>query len=136
MVHTGMIQGTGSQRLDYNRPVPYLDDLAADFPDLTIVGCHPSFPWQDEMLAVATHKTNVFIELSAGWPEHFSDNLIRYINTFLQDKVMFGSGYPLFEPEEWIAQFSARVVDQGVQRKVLLENAMSLFGLDRSRVGT
>ena len=38
--------------------------MAADFPELQIVGAHPSWPWQDEMLAVAQHKTNVWIDLS------------------------------------------------------------------------
>ena len=128
MTHTGMIQGTSRQRLDYCRPVPYLDNLAADFPGLTIIACHPSFPWQDEMLAVAAHKENVYVELSAGWPKFFSENLVRYINTFLQDKVMFGSGYPLFGPEEWVKQFGALAMEPEVRKKVLRENAARLFG--------
>ena len=132
MVHTGDIKGSGSQHLKYNQPIPYLDDVAADFPGLTIVGCHPSFPWQDEMLAIATHKSNVHVELSAGWPRHFSANLIRYTNTFLQDKVMFGSGYPLYDPEEWIADFEAQPFTSEVKPKVLLENAARFFGLGNS----
>ena len=132
MVHTGTIQGSGSQHLKYNQPIPHLDDVAADFPGLTIVGCHPSFPWQDEMLAIAVHKNNVHVELSAGWPKYFSANLIRYTNTLLQDKVMFGSGYPLFDPEEWIADFETQPFTSEVTPKVLLENAARLFGLGSS----
>ncbi|MFH0846835.1 MAG: amidohydrolase family protein [Chloroflexota bacterium] len=128
MTHTGTIQGTGRQRLDYCRPIPYLDDVAAAFPGLTIIACHPSFPWQDETLAVATHKANVYVELSAGWPKDFSGNLIRYMNTFLQDKVMFGSGYSLFDPEEWLKQFAKLPIDTKVRPKILKENAARLFG--------
>ncbi len=127
MTHTGMIQGTGRQKLDYCRPIPYVDNLASDFPGLTIIACHPSFPWQDEMLVVAAHKKNVYMELSAGYPQFFSDNLVRYINTFLQDKVMFGSGYPLFEPDEWVRQFGALPIEAAVRPKVLRDNAVSLF---------
>jgi predicted TIM-barrel fold metal-dependent hydrolase len=129
MVHTGTIQGQGRQHLEYNRPIPYLDDVAADFPELTIIACHPSFPWQDETLAVATHKKNVRIELSAGYPEDFSDNLVKFMNKGLQDKIMFGSGYPLFEPGEWIKQFKKLPVSTEVQEKVLLKNATKFFGL-------
>ncbi|MEE8443588.1 MAG: amidohydrolase family protein, partial [Dehalococcoidia bacterium] len=132
MAHTGTIQGSGVQRLKYNQPIPYLDDLAADFPGLTIVGCHPSFPWQDEMLAIAAHKSNVHVELSAEWPKYFSENLVRYINTFIQDKVMFGTGYPRVEPEDWFADFDALPITAEVRPKVLLRNAARLFGLNSS----
>lgn len=130
MTHTGTIQGSGNRHLKYSQPIPYLDDLAADFPGLTVIGCHPSFPWQNEMLAVTTHKKNVYIELSAGWPRHFSANLIRYANTLLQDKVMFGSGYPLYEPEEWLNDFAALPIAGDIRPKILLENALRLFGVD------
>lgn len=43
--------GGGGVRLKYGQPIPYLDDLAADFPQLTIIGAHPAFPWVDEILA-------------------------------------------------------------------------------------
>lgn len=130
MTHTGTLHGAGHRHyLKYNRPIPYIDDLAADFPGLTIVGCHPSFPWQDEMLAVAAHKGNVHIELSAEWPKYFSANLIQYTNTFLQDKVMFGTGYPRIEPEDWLADFEAQSFTTEVKPKVLLKNAARLFGV-------
>ncbi len=129
MVHTGTIQNTGTHKLKYNQPIPYIDDVASDFPGLTIIACHPSFPWQDETLAMATYKKNVYIELSAGYPEDFSDNLIKFMNKGLQDKIMFGSGYPLFEPEEWARQLRARPVTPAVLEKVLYTNAAKFFGL-------
>jgi len=129
MVHTGTIQNQGDHKLKYNEPIPYIDDVASDFPGLTIIACHPSFPWQDETLAMATYKKNVFIELSAGYPEDFSPNLVKFMNKGLQDKIMFGSGYPLFEPEEWVRQFRELPVSKIVQRKVLYKNAAKFFGL-------
>jgi uncharacterized protein len=129
MVHTGTIQNTGDHKLKYNEPIPYIDDVASDFPGLTIIACHPSFPWQDETLAMATYKKNVMIELSAGYPEDFSDNLIKFMNKGLQDKIMFGSGYPLFEPSEWVRQLKALPVAPKVQEKVLYKTAAKFFGL-------
>jgi predicted TIM-barrel fold metal-dependent hydrolase len=82
-------------KLKYCRPIPHLDDVAADFPGLTIIACHPSWPWQDEMIAVALHKANVFMEMSGWSPRYFSDALKREIRGRLQDRVMFGSDYPV-----------------------------------------
>ncbi len=64
------------------------------FPDMPIVIAHPSFPWQDEALAVATHKPNVYIDLSGWSPKYFPTNLVQYANTLLKDRVMFGSDFP------------------------------------------
>ncbi len=81
------------------------------------------------MLAVAVHKNNVHLELSAGYPNNFSENLIKFTNSILQDKVMFGSGYPLFEPEEWLRQFEKLSLSSQVQEKVILKNASKFFSI-------
>ncbi|MEK9644250.1 MAG: amidohydrolase family protein, partial [Alphaproteobacteria bacterium] len=71
-----------------------IDELAADFPNLTIVAAHPGWPWVDEMTAVALHKGNVFWEMSGWAPKYFPAQLKVDIRARLQDKVMFGSDYP------------------------------------------
>ena len=89
-VGSGMPGGMG-MRLKYSNPM-YLDDVAADFPDLTIILAHPSFPWQEEALSVATHKPNVYIDLSGWSPKYFPPILVRYINSHSagQDAVRLG----------------------------------------------
>ena len=79
--------------------------MAADFPDLTIIIAHPSFPWQDEALAVATHKPQVYIDLSGWSPKYFPPQLVQYANTLLKHKVLFGSDFPLITPDRWLADF-------------------------------
>src|SRR5688572_31214795 len=64
--HSGMgtgMPGGGGLRLKYSNPI-HLDDVAADFPDMTVIIAHPSWPWQDEALSVCLHKPNVYIDLS------------------------------------------------------------------------
>ena len=97
----GMPGGAGI-KLNYSRPLPYIDDLAADFPDLTIIACHPSWPFQEEMLAVLLHKGNVYNELSGWMPKYFPESLAREIKGRLQDKCMFGSDYPALSPERTV----------------------------------
>ena len=65
----------------------HLDDVAADFPELTIVMAHPSFPWQDEAISVALHKQQVYIDLSGWSPKYFSPNLISYAKADFKDEV-------------------------------------------------
>jgi len=70
----------------------YMDEVAADFPDLKIILAHPVLPWQEEALSVATHKPNVYIDLSGWSPKYFPPIMVRYINSILQDKMLFGLG--------------------------------------------
>ncbi len=122
--------GGGGVRLKYSNPMR-VDDVAADFPELDIILAHPSFPWQDEALAIAVHKTNVFIDLSGWSPKYFPDNLVRYTNTLLKDKMLFGSDYPLITPDRWLADFEQLPIKDEVRPLVLKENAARLLGLRR-----
>src|SRR3954470_7731773 len=126
-VGAGAPGGTGL-KLKYARPI-HLDDVAADFPTLTIIGAHPSWPWQDEMLSVALHKANVYFDLSGWSPKYFSPALIQYANTLLQNKVLFGTDFPVISPERWLADFEAAPFRDEVRPKILLENARRVLGL-------
>ena len=128
--HTGIGAGTPGGtglKLKYSRPIPYIDDVAADFPNLTIIGAHPSWPWQEEMLSVALHKSNVYIDLSGWSPKYFSPTLIQYGSTLLQDKVLFGSDFPVISPERWLKDFAEAPFRDEVRPKILLENALRLL---------
>jgi uncharacterized protein len=120
--------GGGGVRLKYSNPM-CVDDVAADFPQLKIILAHPSFPWQDEALAVAVHKPNVYIDLSGWSPKYFPENLIRYTNTQLKHKMLFGSDYPLITPDRWLSDFEKLPIKDEVRPLVLKENAARLLGL-------
>jgi predicted TIM-barrel fold metal-dependent hydrolase len=107
----------------------YLDDVAADFPNMPIIMAHPSFPWQDEALAVATHKPNVYIDLSGWSPKYFPANLIQYTNTLLKDRILFGSDYPVITPDRWLADFEKLPIKPEVRPRVLKDNAIRLLKL-------
>lgn len=126
-VGSGMRGGNG-MRLKYSNPM-HLDDVAVDFPDMPIVLAHPSFPWQDEALAVAQHKPNVYIDLSGWSPRYFPEILIRYANTILKKKMLFGSDWPMIAPERWLADFEAIAIKDEVRPMILKDNAIRLLGL-------
>jgi predicted TIM-barrel fold metal-dependent hydrolase len=135
LFHTGQT-GVGARtpgqsgiKNKYGRPYPYFDDLAADFPELTIILAHPSFPWVDEQLSVANLKTNVYLDLSGWSPKYFSQNLVQYCNTLLQDKALFGSDYPAITPDRWLRDFAEAPFSDEVRPKILLENARRVLKL-------
>jgi predicted TIM-barrel fold metal-dependent hydrolase len=122
------VRGGGGIRLKYANPMS-VDDVAADFPDLPIILAHPSFPWQDEALAVATHKPLVHIDLSGWSPKYFPQQLVRYANTLLKDKVLFGSDFPVITPDRWLADFEKLDIKPEVRPMILKDNAVRLLGL-------
>ncbi len=138
LFHTGQtgigagVRGGGGIRLRYSNPM-LVDDVAVDFPDLRIILAHPSFPWQDEALAVATHKEHVYIDLSGWSPKYFPPQLVRYANSLLQDKVLFGSDYPLITPDRWLADFAALDIKPSVRPKILKQNAARLLFGEESK---
>ena len=126
-VGSGMHGGNG-MRLKYSNPM-YIDDICVDFPDMPIVLAHPSFPWQEEALSVATHKPNVYIDLSGWSPKYFPPILVRYANTLLKKKMLFGSDWPMIAPEKWLNAFDKAEFRDDVRPLILKENAMRLLGV-------
>jgi uncharacterized protein len=134
LFHTGQTgvgagtRGGGGIRLKYSNPM-LLDDVAADFPDMPIVLAHPSFPWQEEALSVATHKPQVYIDLSGWSPKYFPPILVQYANTLLKDKILFGSDYPVMAPERWMEEFDKLPIKPEVRPLILKQNAARLLKL-------
>ncbi len=126
-VGAGMRGGMG-MKLKYSNPI-HLDDVAADFPEMRIILAHPSFPWQEEALAVATHKPNVYIDLSGWSPKYFPPILIQYANTLLRQKMLFGSDWPAITPDRWLSDFQKINIRDEVRPLILKENAARLLGL-------
>jgi hypothetical protein len=94
----------------------YVDRVAAKYPDLNVIAARVAWPWQSEMIAIALHKANVWMELHGWSPRYYSDELKREIGKRLRKKVFFGADYPMLGHErlvgEWREQgFSAEVLD-------------------------
>jgi uncharacterized protein len=134
LFHTGQtgigagLPGGRGIKLRYSDPM-LLDDVAADFPGLTIIMAHPSVPWQDAAISVATHKANVFIDLSGWSPKYFPPQLVKAANGLLKHKVLFGSDYPLLRPERWIADFEQLDIKPEVKPLIMKENAIRALRL-------
>jgi predicted TIM-barrel fold metal-dependent hydrolase len=134
LFHTGQsgvgtgLPGGGGIRLKYSNPM-CVDDVAVDFPQLKIVLAHPSFPWQDEALAIAVHKPQVYIDLSGWSPKYFPPQLVQHANSLLKERVLFGTDYPFITPDRWLADFDKLEIKPEVRPLILKENARRLLGL-------
>ncbi len=115
-------------RIDLCRPI-LLDKLAAAFPDLQIIAAHMGWPWHVELLAMALHKTNIWIDTSGWAPKYIPPEVIREIKTRLQDRFLFGSDYPFIRPERCLDELAALDIPQPVLDKLLFGNGSRLLGL-------
>jgi predicted TIM-barrel fold metal-dependent hydrolase len=135
IIHTGQtgigagLPGGRGFKLRLSDPM-LLDDVAADFPTLTIIMAHPSVPWQDSAISIATHKSNVYIDLSGWSPKYFPPQLVRAANGPLRRKMLFGSDYPLLTPDRWLADFEALEIKPEVRPLIVKDNAVRVLGLD------
>jgi predicted TIM-barrel fold metal-dependent hydrolase len=134
VVHTGTsgigggINGGGGMKIEYSRPV-YVDNVAAEFPNVSFVIAHFGWPWFNEAIAIATQKANVFLDLSGWSPRYIPSEVWNYSNTLLQDRVLYGSDYPFIKPSRWIKEFENIPLKEEVKRKILFENAQKMFQL-------
>lgn len=134
LFHTGQtgigagMPGGGGVKLRKSEPI-LLDDVAADFPQMPIIMAHPSVPWQDEAIAVANHKANVYIDLSGWAPKYFPPQLSKALNNLLRRKALFASDYPVIDTDRWLADFAALDLKDEVRPLILKENAARLLKL-------
>ena len=132
--HTGStywgagLEGGGGVKLRFSDPM-LLDDVAADFPELKLIMAHPGWPWQDEQLAIATHKNNVYIDLSGWSPKYFQPLLITYMAKLIPQKFLFGTDYPMLTPQRWLQDFETLGMSPEIKAMILRENAKKLLKL-------
>lgn len=134
MFHTGFtVLGANSDggkgiALDHGRPI-HLDTLARDFPRMKIIAAHPGWPWCEELMGVATHKRNVYVDTSGYLAEHLPEIFQKAIQGRLQDKALFGTDFPYVSVEKALRSFEAVGFKDIVKEKILYSNARALFGL-------
>jgi predicted TIM-barrel fold metal-dependent hydrolase len=132
--HTGQngigagLPGGGGIQLAFSNPM-LMDVVAARHPALQVIFAHPSVPWQDEAISIATHKSNVWIDLSGWSPKYFPESLVRAANRQLRDRVLFATDFPLITPEKWLAAFAELPIEDAVRPLILKNNAARLLGL-------
>ena len=115
-------------RIDLCRPI-LLDKLAAAMPTLTIIAAHMGWPWHVELLAMAMHKTNIWIDTSGWAPRYIPPEVLRAIKTRLQDQFLFGSDYPFIQPQRCLEEMAGLDIPGPVMEKLLFGNGRRLLGL-------
>lgn len=136
LFHTGQtgigagLPGGHGIKLRYSDPM-LLDDVAADFPDLTIVMAHPAVPWVDAQISIATHKANVYIDLSGWSPKYFPPQLVKAANTMLRHKVLFGSDFPVIQVDRWRNDFATLDIKPDIAPMIFKQNALRVLGIKR-----
>jgi predicted TIM-barrel fold metal-dependent hydrolase len=123
--HTGPLRPS-----ETGRPIPYIDQVAIDFPELVIVGGHIGYPWTEEMVAVARKHENVYIDTSAYVPRRYPPELVRYMQSDGgRRKVLFGTNYPMIPHARALQELNQLGLDDATRELFLAGNARSVFKL-------
>jgi predicted TIM-barrel fold metal-dependent hydrolase len=110
------------------RPI-LLDGIACDFPELKLIGIHVGIPWTDEMIAMAWKHENVYIGSDAHSPKYWPDAFVNYIDSYGQDKVMFGTDFPVLGFRRTMDEVLALGLRPAPLKKFLRDNALRVYGL-------
>ncbi len=110
------------------RPI-CLDPVACDFPELRLLGIHIGVPWTDEMISMAWKHENVFIGVDAYAPRYWPPQLVRYLDSYGRRKVLFGTDWPVIDPERAVAEIAALDIREDSRRALMRENALRVFKL-------
>jgi hypothetical protein len=128
-VGQSLIYDKSFPRRSVGQPIT-LDAVACDFPELKIIGIHIGIPWADEMIAMAWKHANIFIGSDAHSPRYWPSSFINYINTYGQDKVIFGTDFPVLDFGETLRQIDELNLRPGPKRKFLRDNVLRIYGLE------
>jgi predicted TIM-barrel fold metal-dependent hydrolase len=127
-VGQSMIYAADYPRRSVGRPIT-LDDVACDFPELILIGIHVGIPWTEEMIAMAWKHPNVYIGSDAHSPKYWPQSFVHYIKTYGQDKVLFGTDFPVLGFERTRAEIEALDLPEQSKRKFLRDNAIRVYRL-------
>ncbi len=127
-VGQSMVYSKEAPMRSVGRPI-LLDGIACDFPELKLIGIHVGIPWTDEMIAMAWKHENVFIGSDAHSPKYWPESFVKYINSYGQDKVLFGTDFPVLGFRRTMDEVLGLNLRPEPLRKFLRDNALKVYGL-------
>jgi predicted TIM-barrel fold metal-dependent hydrolase len=104
-----------------------LDQVAIDFPDLVLIGIHIGSPWTDEMISMCWKHANVYTAGDAYAPKHWPASFVRYADSYGSAKVLFGTDWPVIDPERAVAEVAALGLRPAAHAQLMRENALRIF---------
>ncbi len=116
-------------RSEPGRPIPYLDDVLLDFPDLKIVAGHVGFPWIDELVSLALKYQNFYVDTSAYALHRLPADFVAFLKGPGAKRVMFGTNWPMLSPAACLKHLDALGLDDDTREAYLCGNARRVFGL-------
>lgn len=122
--HTGPLK-----RSENGRPLPYLEDVMLDFPELTVVGGHVGFPWIDELATMAIKFPNFYVDTSAYAAHRLPPAFVDWMKGVGKNRVMFGTNWPMLRPSQCLKGLPDLGLDEAGEAAFLFGNARRVFNL-------
>lgn len=122
--HTGPLL-----RSETGRPIPYLEDVLLDFPELVVVGGHVGFPWVNELISLTVKFPNFHIDTSAYAVHRLPPDFVAFMKGIGGSRVMFGTNWPMLSPGRCLAKLDTLQLTAEQKDAFLFGNAKRVFGL-------
>lgn len=111
------------------RPIPYLDNVLLEFPELVVVGGHVGYPWIDEVISLATKYRNFYVDTSAYAVHRLPTALVDYLRGRGRRRVLFGTNWPMLSAARCLERLDTLDLDAEARDLYLGGNAARVFGL-------
>lgn len=116
-------------RSEPGRPIPYLEDVLLDFPELVVVAGHVGFPWIDEVISLAHKFPNFYVDTSAYVVRRLPETLVRFMREEGQSRVLFGTNWPMLSPQRCLEGLDQLGIAGDARESFLSLNARRVFNL-------
>jgi hypothetical protein len=123
--HTGPLMSS-----ETGRPIPYLENVALEFPELQIVAGHIGAPWTQEIISLATKFPNLYIDTSAYKATRYPPDFVEFMRGRGSKKVLFGTNYPMLTPSACLEGVGALGLSEEAEQLFLSGNAARVFKLE------
>lgn len=125
--HTGPLRSS-----ETGRPIPYLEDVLLDFPELVVVAGHVGFPWIDELVSLTIKFPNFHVDTSAYALHRLPESFVQYLKGIGSRRVMFGTNWPMLTPAQCLEKIDELKLSAEARDAFLFGNAMRVFGIKKT----
>jgi predicted TIM-barrel fold metal-dependent hydrolase len=122
--HTGPLRSS-----DVGRPIPHLEDVLLDFPDLVVIGGHVGAPWIHEVISLVHKFPNFYVDTSAYKLSRLPPELVDLMKGRGRSRVLFGSNFPMITPQACLESLDSLELDDEARAMFLGSNAARVYAL-------
>ena len=125
-----VLMHTGDSRYDYSNP-NRLKPVLQIYDKLIVIGAHFGgwSVWEEAAKELHGFK-NLYVDSSSAFYALAPTQARELIQLYGDDRVLFGTDYPMWAPEEELGRFKKLKLSKKQNEQILFQNACKVFGIE------